>query len=208
MDLFGQFYAGSCTAALEHFCDKHWPCSFVSRKGRACVNVKSSHNAKGHQSANGKIISTGRYGSTFSAQSFSGKWKAMIKDQLQQMESQLVEKKLNTVRAQYGTDNAMAYHLHRRRIGAFYCSFQGFTASNFRSLTTCLSCIMEVPQHPLQCGHILCTACIKAYGRPNDRNSVIMDFCPLNTTPANKHRPWPVHFKPDYAGVRILTLDG
>ena len=203
VDLFDQFYASSCTAALEHFCDRYWPCDF-SKKGKHCVNVKSSHSTKGHQSVNGKIISAGQYISEFSSQKFSIKWKIMIKGHLQQVERQLAEEKSNKFQASFGADDKMAYDLHRRRMEYFYRSFENFNAAHFSSLTTCFSCLMEVPQNPLQCGHVLCTACIRAYGRPNDRNSVIMDFCPLHASRMN----WIVHFKPEYAGVRILSLDG
>lgn len=207
-DLFDQFYAGSCTVALEHFCDKYWPCSFVSKKGKPCVNVKSSHSAKGHQNARGKIISAGKYKSQFSSSQFSPMWKNMIKDHLQRMERQFAERKSTKLTASYSGDDATAYDLHRRRIESFYSSFEHFTALSFNSLTTCYSCLMEVPQHPLRCGHTLCTACIRAYGRPNDRISVLMDYCPMHANTTRNKRSWIVHFKPDYAGVRVLTLDG
>ena len=102
----------------------------------------------------------------------------------------------------------MAYDLHQARTEGFYKSFEDCNAFSFGSLTTCFSCLMEVPQHPLQCGHTLCTACIKAYGRRNDRNSALIDFCPLHMSATSNERAWIVHFKPDYAGVRVLTLDG
>lgn len=207
--LFDQFYASACTAALEHFCDKYWPCSFVSRKGKPCVNVKSSHSAKGHQSAKGKIFSSGNYVSQFSSFYFRHKWQNMIKDHLHQAERQFVERKSSKLPAFTSDDDAIAYDLHRERMETFFSrSFEHFDAGDFGSLTTCFSCLMEVPQHPLQCGHILCTACIRAHGRPNDRHSVLMDYCPLHTSMTRNTRPWLVNFKPDYAGVRVLTLDG
>lgn len=183
----------------------------MSKKGKACVNRKSSHTSKGHQSANGKIISSGYYTSGFSSFSFSDTWKASIKYELQKIEQEF-DKKRNAVlpvqRAPLtANDSCLAYSLHRTQMGHFYLFFDGYTASNFISLTTCFSCLMEVPEHPLQCGHVLCTTCIKAYGHSNDRNSVIMDMCPLHPSQTFL-KPWILHFKPDYAGVRILTLDG
>ena len=210
MDWFDQYYAGSCAAALEHFCDKFWPCSFVSRKGKRCVNMKSSHGAKGHQSAEGKVISTGNYLSHFSPAKFSATWQTWIKEQLAALEAHQTDKTFvgSSSYAAYRSSDAMAYELHRQRLEIFYRSFSGFTASSFLSLTTCYSCLMEVPQHPLQCGHTLCIACIKAYGKPNDRNSVLMNHCPLHTSGMRNRQPWIVYFKPEYAGVRVLTLDG
>ena len=211
LDLFDKFYVNSCTAALEHFCDKFWPCSFVSKKGKACVNFKYSHATKGHQSANGKVISSGNYISPFSSFKFSDTWAGHIKRRLQRIEHEFNERRNailpNRDNSLTDKDTSLAYKLHLKHMEQFYRSFEGFTASNFISLTTCLSCLMEVPEHPLQCGHVICTMCIKAYGRPHDRNSVTMDFCPLESSRIWA-RPWTLHFKPDYAGVRILTLDG
>ena len=212
MDLFDRFYANSCAAALEHFCDKYWRCSFVSKKGKACVNLKSSHSSKGHQCANGKIISSGYYISgDFSSFLFSDKWKAFIKYELQKIEREFEERRNAVLPGQRApltaSDSCLAYSLHRTHMERFYRSYDGYTASNFISLTTCFSCLMEVPEHPLQCGHVLCTPCIKAHGHANDRNSIIMYMCPLHSSHTFR-KPWILHFKPDYAGVRILTLDG
>lgn len=205
--LFNQHYSPACSAALEHFCDRFWPCNFVSRKGKACVNVKSSHTAKGHQSAEGKVIGSGGYSSRFSSKNFSPQWLNIISDLLQQQEEQVQANKAYNYR-DTSLDDAIPYALHRTRLARFYTSFDGFTATSFQSLTSCFSCLMEVPQHPLQCGHTLCANCIRAYGRVQDRNSVVMDYCPLHERDTRKSPSWVVHFKPDFAGVRILTLDG
>ena len=136
----------------------------------------------------------------------------MIKEHLGRIEYLFAEKKSSKFPAtpeSYSSDNAIAYDLHRENMDSFFRgSFENFTAYSFCSLTTCFSCLLEVPQHPLQCGHTLCTACIRAYGRPNDRNSVLMDSCPLHARTTRGKASWIVHFKPDYAGVRVLSLDG
>lgn len=211
MDLFDKFYANSCVAALEYFCDRYWPCSFVSKKGKACVNVKSSHNAKGHQTAQGKIFSSGRYVSAFSSSNFSDKWKIFLKKRLQEIEAEFQEKRNATVPRNDSpltvNDRILAYDLHKRCMGDFFRSYHGYNALKFISLTTCYCCLMEVPEHPLQCGHVLCTTCIKAYGHQHDSHSTYMNYCPLHWK-QRFDRPWIIHFKPDYAGVRILTLDG
>ena len=172
------------------------------------MNVRSSHSAKGHQNAKGKVISQGNYTSQFSSSSFRLRWQSMIKDHLQRMEHALAEEKSRRFRASYSGYEEMAYDLHRGRMESFYQSFEHYTANSFSSLTTCFSCLMEVPQHPLQCGYTLCTACIRAYGRQNDRNSVLVDYCPLHVNSTRNMCSWTVQFKPDYAGVRVLTLDG
>lgn len=177
--LFNQHYSPACSAALEHFCDRFWPCNFVSRRGKACVNVKSSHTAKGHQSVEGKVIGTGSYSSKFSSREFSPKWLNVISDLLQHLERGFQAKNAYGYR-DATSDDTTAYAMHRNRLAHFYRSFDGFDATSFQSLTSCFSCLMEVPQHPLQCGHTLCADCIRAYGRVHNRISVVMDYCPLH----------------------------
>ena len=175
------------------------------------MNVKSSHAAKGHQTAHGKIISFGDYLSTFSCFNFSEQWKIFIKKRLQEIETEFQEKRNATVPRDDNpltvNDRTLAYDLHKGCMGRFFRSYDGYNALRFINLTTCYCCLMEVPEHPLQCGHVLCTGCIKAYGYQHDSHSMLMDYCPLHCN-EKFDRPWIIHFKPDYAGVRILTLDG
>ena len=211
LDLFDKFYARSCLTALELFCDRWWPCSFVSRKGKACVIVRSSHTAKGHQNARGKIISSGPYESAFSSFSFSDTWIDFLKVSLQRIEQNFQEKRNATVPKKDNpltvNDRILAYDLHKGLMGSFFCSYEGYNASAFLSLTTCFCCLMEVPVHPLRCSHVLCTQCVKAYGVQHDSHSMLMNYCPLHSNQPFD-RAWIIHFKPDYAGVRILSLDG
>lgn len=165
--------------------------------------MKSSHT-KGHQNSSGKIILAGTYEPESPSVS-TETWQNWIRDSLTEL---------------YNHPTRMADELHRERLGHFYSILRSktATATSITSLTTCLNCLMEVPQHPLQCGHTLCTPCVKAYGRhpidpnsndPNssDPNSFVMDYCPLHDSTFNK-QSWTVRFKPEYAGVRCLTLDG
>ena len=175
------------------------------------MNVKSSHTAKGHQTARGRIISSGPYESAFSSFNFSDQWKIFLKNRLQEIEAEFQEKRNATVPKKDDpltvNDRILAYDLHKKCMGRFFRSYEGYNALKFISLTTCYCCLMEVPEHPLQCGHVLCTGCIKAYGYQHDSHTMLMDYCPLHST-QRFDRPWVIHFKPDYAGVRILTLDG
>lgn len=175
------------------------------------MNVRSSHTAKGHQTAVGKIISSGPYESTFSWFYFSDQWKFFLKNRLQEIEAEFQEKRNATVPKKDNplsvNDRILAYDLHKKCMGRFFSSYEGYSALNIVSLTSCYCCLMEVPEHPLQCGHVLCTGCIKAYGYQYDSHSMHMDYCPLHPT-QRFDRPWIIHFKPNYAGVRILTLDG
>ncbi|KAL1622899.1 hypothetical protein SLS56_008580 [Neofusicoccum ribis] len=59
-------YLEHLDAALENFCNSHWPCEFVKPgTGARCVNVRSGH-AKGHQRKDGKVLAVGEYISSIS----------------------------------------------------------------------------------------------------------------------------------------------
>ena len=175
-----------------------------------CVNSKSSHAAKGHQSPYGRIV-YGDYESAFTCFDFSDQWKIFLKKRLQEIEAEFQEKRNATLPRNdspvSANDRILAYELHKQYMGDFFRSYKGHNASSFISLTTCYCCLMEVPEHPLQCRHVLCTGCIKAYGYQHDSHSMYMDYCPLHWS-EKFDRPWIIHFKPEYAGVRILSLDG
>lgn len=61
-DTIFPLYLEHLDAALENFCESHWPREHVDLDtGSRCVNVKSGHGEKGHQNANGKIFADGPY---------------------------------------------------------------------------------------------------------------------------------------------------
>jgi len=66
---------------------------------------------------------------------------------------------------------------------------------------------MDVPEHPLPCGHVLCTACVKAYGT-QAKSTVSLPYCPLHREATRWAKPALIKFKPAGAGVRVLALDG
>lgn len=90
------------------------------------------------------------------------------------------------------------FHLHTVKAGA----------ESFISHSTCFSCLFEPPEHPLPCGHVLCTSCLRAYGRVTEKNVVELDGCPIEYLSMPRHQTWKVVMKPPDAGIRVLTLDG
>src|SRR5213083_1251612 len=70
-------YMEHCDDALDDFCDRHWPCEYVSAGGR-CVNVRSGHNTKGHQLRNGRVLAVEAYISSFSPESFRATFRDLI----------------------------------------------------------------------------------------------------------------------------------
>lgn len=190
--------------ALVDFCELYWPCDFENERGR-CINVISRHTSKGHQNDNGKIIGAGNYQSSFSYVHYRAEWKQHLVKKIHNLQTIAQSSQQGSV------PNAMDYiHLHGRNIAKFY---QGLgSAAKFVSHATCFCCLMEVPEHPLPCGHVLCSNCVKSFGRCVSSKTVYrLDSCPLHPEVQYEDmllRPCFVRFKPEYAGTRILSLDG
>jgi hypothetical protein len=98
--------------------------------------------------------------------------------------------------------------IHRVHAETFYQGLGG--AERFVSHQTCYCCLRELAENPLPCGHVLCTPCIKSYGKPNANlpYSYVMTSCPIHQSNTVFPTNFSVSFKPPLAGVRILSLDG
>ncbi|KAL8689851.1 MAG: hypothetical protein Q9218_004571 [Villophora microphyllina] len=199
-------YLEHIEAALENFCDRHWPCEYIKPGGGArCVNVRSGHGSKGHQLKNGKVLAVGNYMSHFSFENYRETFAFDVYSQLRESLSLLHEKMHDSremeanVAAEIHASTVMKhFHLHTVRAGA----------DSFVSHSTCFSCLFEPPEHPLPCGHVLCTSCLRAYGRTTEEYVVELDDCPIESISKPRHQTWKVVMKPPDAGIRVLTLDG
>jgi hypothetical protein len=194
-----------CKSAVDQFCDMLLPCSYRDYKGRSCVNVHSRHSQKGHQDERGKIIEQGTYHSSFSRDSYI-KWQELLRKDLTAADRRLQEKRHSTGASQVRISEVDdAFELHQQcHVMPF---FRG-KARKYISLATCYCCLMHVPEHPLTCGHVLCTDCVKNYGENIQNFVVVMNSCPLHPNETKDMRSGVVYFKPDFAGVRVLSLDG
>lgn len=98
--------------------------------------------------------------------------------------------------------------IHLINVNSFYHRVGG--AQRFVSHSTCFCCLRELAEHPLPCGHVLCTPCIKGYGKPHSElsGSYTVATCPLHDFDAVFRVPAEILFKPPLAGVRVLALDG
>ena len=184
---------------LDDFCEKVWPCEFVSANGR-CVNVKAGH-VKGHQLSGGEILAAGDYYTNFTAE----KHRETFRNDIFSTLSELLSKLTNHNRTLREGEHQAAANLHESEIlGPFYRHLGG--AQNFMSHSTCLCCLISPAQHCLPCGHVICTRCVMDFG--DSRNdSVEMKFCPLHRSETDHHRQT-ISLKPENAGVRVLCLDG
>jgi hypothetical protein len=209
--LFRKFYVPFCEAAFQHISNTCLPCSYVGR-GKACVNVRLNHS-KGHQDAQGKIIAAGDF------QVDSTEEIVACQTWINELDNELcsIENKLSTElerRRSQSSDSGQvrtldfrnALEQHEKLLERFY-SNPSLAPNNF-SLSTCFCCLLEVPQHPLPCGHLLCAACVKDFGQHIDGTTTLIEQCPLHPADAQNVSSTLVHHKPDFAGTRILALDG
>ena len=191
-----------CEQAFSDFCDRHWTCNF-SLKNERCVNVNFGHISKGHQNREGKVIASGGFRPSFHYIRDLGSW-------IQGLEREIVQIQENRDKALLSEPDLNAEEitsrLHVDNINNFYT--QMGSASNFISHSTCFCCLREIPVHPLSCEHVLCTPCVRSYGKPDKRGSIKISECPIGGVEERWLEPCLVQFKPPLAGVRILCLDG
>lgn len=193
--------------ALENFCDRHWPCEYIKPSGGArCVNVRSGHGAKGHQTKDGKVIAVGDYVSTFSFEANQEEFRCNVYYRLKEL--------LDLLRGRVKEgeqDEQSAAQIHRHDVMPHFYQYAtkgGQAAESYNSHTACFCCLFEAPEHVLSCGHILCTPCLRAYGDSNGTVMVDIYECPIHSGTARRWQNSRFYLKPKTAGIRILTLDG
>ena len=202
-----RYYQGYCEDALDDFCALFWPCEFENRAGR-CVNVREAHS-KGHQNEKGKIINAGDYVSRFSFEGYREKWLMSVLQMIKPLQDRLARRLLPQSKIKEKDEVTVQ---HGGILQGFYQILGD--ATNFISHSTCFCCLREMPEHPLPCGHVLCTPCAQASWIPpegkervQEKHLLKMNHCPLHLS-YKFTSPWMLKFKPDLAGVRILSLDG
>lgn len=187
----------------------HWPCRFdlkspsASEEQSRCCNVKSGHSPKGHQNSLGAVIGPGAYETDFDPTVFGSEWVEIIQANLTGLQNATFQlgRKLPG-----RTDAEIAALLHRQRVNDFYNSLGN--VAEFVSHSACFSCLRELPECPLPCGHVLCLPCVQAYGRKPSRTKIELTRCPLHVQDIISDPPWVITTKPPHAGVRVLCLDG
>ncbi|KAI1446662.1 FabD/lysophospholipase-like protein [Annulohypoxylon stygium] len=203
IQLLDDAYVEFCRLALEEFADFYSRCTFTNYKYGRCCNVKVGHNPKGHQSENGKIIGQGDYRSNFDHHEYAPKWIDKIKAKLEELHHNFVGRKYELL--EYPELN-IAAEVHEKSISEFYRTVGN--AGRFKSHTACFSCLRELPEHPLPCGHVLCLPCVKTYGVSVSKTTIEIQHCPLHPRETYWEPPKTVMVKPAFAGTRILCLDG
>lgn len=196
-------YLEHLDAALENFCNSHWPCEFVKPgTGVRCVNVRNGH-AKGHQKKDGKVLAVGDYASAFCFRDYHEQFQRNVFLNLKDLQTLLHKQVVNNE----PEEKAVA-EIHRNTVLASFFRRRGSEGNNFHSHTACFCCLFELPKHSLPCGHIICTSCAKIYGFNSGKNELWIHGCPLCHSGNNQPDSCRIYLKPRMAGVRVLTLDG
>jgi len=169
-----------------------------------CVNVRSGHGSKGHQLKDGRVFAVGGYLSDFSFKSYRKEFQNKVYFRLQDLLKLLADcTNKGEIR------NIAAARIHRDdALSLFYGNGTKEDARAFQSHSVCFCCLFETPEHALPCGHVLCTPCVKSYGRVKSNNLIEMHECPLEINTPGRCLSLTLCLKPEAAGVRILTLDG
>ena len=190
-------------AALGKFCDFWWPCEYIYR-GRRCVNTKEGH-AKGHQDARARPFGNGEYQSGFNAHIYRPTWHLHLRSTLSNTEKLM--KPNSPIRPSHrkSTEQVEASKIHLHNMSLFYHALGG--AERFLSNATCLSCLGDMPGHPLICGHVICSQCVRTFGRATSDFTFRLKCCPLHYN-IEWGREVHISLKPHLAGVRVLSLDG
>ncbi|KAF1956454.1 hypothetical protein CC80DRAFT_516035 [Byssothecium circinans] len=205
-DIFPQ-YLPHIEAALENFCEKHWPCEYTHpNKGLRCVNVRSGHGSKGHQLKDGKVFAVGGYVSRWSFETLQEEFSCNTYFRFEEL-LQLLKSRIGP----FDDEQRIAAAIHKDDVMTyFYRHVSGDgRPERYNSHTVCFCCLCEPPEHALPCGHVLCSQCIRTYGQQRSKMEIELQGCPLETMQTNPmYQSWRFHLKPESAGVRILTLDG
>ncbi|KIW97974.1 uncharacterized protein Z519_01558 [Cladophialophora bantiana CBS 173.52] len=217
IDYFAKNYAPFCRTALYRFCNDIMSCEYASKKIPHCCNVKSAHD-KGHQNEKGKR-EIGPYRSSLMASLYEKVWIKKIEDNLKALNSTFI-KELSTrypfqgqartnlsdnQEVSISTDIKLVSRLHEEKLAEFFSS-QIKSSRDFISCVSCFRCLMATPEYALECGHILCGSCIREHGEEQDDLITLVGSCPLHR--GKRSMNWKILKKPEFAGLRILCLDG
>jgi hypothetical protein len=165
-------YIEHLDAALENFCDRHWPCEFKASGGQ-CVNVRSGHGSKGHQLKSGKVLAVGEYESSFCFQWHQWRFRYDVYYRL----DGLLRMLHNRITERQESEESAAAAIHREFVlRNFYrhtCNAAAVADSQpFICHSACFSCLFNPPEHPLPCGHVYVPHVLK-HSALNDRHEEI-----------------------------------
>lgn len=224
--IFAQ-YVPQIDAALKEFGDRYWPCEFYvkgpmpphlqahlnnlafQQQMRAatvilrCANVRSGHAAKGHQLTDGRVFARGSYESNFSFESH----RKQILDDIYISFHHSMNKLAQASRQGIQQLDAAAIIHRDDALASYYPPGEDGEPVGLRYTAFCICCLIGTPEALLPCGHMLCRACIQAYGRRKGHVVVDVLECPLEVNQTTRPQPRAIYLRPEAAGVRVLALN-
>ncbi|EMC99209.1 hypothetical protein BAUCODRAFT_146182 [Baudoinia panamericana UAMH 10762] len=190
--------------ALENFCLHHWPCEYISNKAGRCGNVRSGHDAKGHQLSSGKLLAAGAYQSKF----FFEGYQHSFRDNTFHLLVAL-QRRVRALEQDGMSEEMAAAEVHKNHVLPLFLEHASRAEPReFVSHTVCFCCLFDPPEHALPCGHIICTRCLTLYGHVHSKRFVEIHECPMERRARRFRNVWQIELFPPSCGVRILTLDG
>lgn len=146
--------------------------------------------------------------SSFEAKSYESEWIESLQSRLKELEGDFDAHRTWRVdprdRIRFAmTDARAAVGLHSEALIEFFS--RSSSGQQCFSNSTCFGCLMAIPETPLPCGHAFCKSCISEHGETSNDLATYLKHCPLHP---QETFDWEVQQKPEFAGIRILTLDG
>jgi predicted acylesterase/phospholipase RssA len=199
-DVFVPYYQPSLERMLKTFCSDHLMCSFADRSSRTCIGTQLSHGTE-HRTLDGRIIGSGQYIASITANSYLPQWISFLKRRLDMYEKDYLEAVNEEPEI---LTQRLASELHIEQMN--YSFNKLGSARPFISHESCYGCLVNIPQHPLPCGHVLCDNCVRDCGT-RGHGKIKLEYCPLHTH-TSFEPPWEITQKIDHVGIRTLCLDG
>jgi len=206
-------YVGQLREACTLLYNDHWPCEFSTPNGTRCVNLVNRHSAKGHQAPNGSVIGIGEHECLTPLKKLVDDFTRTVYFCLSDLLSNL--DKIHP-RGDGLSRTEAAAGVHRNMVLSSFVSHiaiksgksnQEASHTLLHSHTACFCCLFEQAENCLPCGHVVCTSCIRIYGKGPDNNVGIMG-CPFERSDNRWNGSHFIRLQPRTAGVRVMSLDG
>ena len=200
-------YQDMLNQAMKVFFDEEWPCEARHpRSGERCIIMRTRHDTKGHQLANGRV-----WGGAYTAEQDANPEPVFVDgvyDIFVKLYQALMERRRTRGLSGAVEEKQVAFQNHLRLIIQELCPFFR-EEEQLLSYHVCLCCLFEVPVHSLLCGHIICDQCFAASGILVREHVLGLNSCPICFKTWDQGRTHvEILRKPAPTGLRILTLDG
>ncbi|KAK4141483.1 uncharacterized protein C8A04DRAFT_14074 [Dichotomopilus funicola] len=212
-NVFRQEIRDTCSKAIELFIQNHAKCVYYDTANGRCVNIRSGHSI-GHQNASGFLMKNGDFvGPTFDQKSFIATIRQKVEDALYDTLHN------NETDARHKDLRRLAAKEHGKNLKILRDSFTKVQLEKSDPFTNsganmCFGCLFGRPEYKLPCGHRICSNCIADFDhKPAEKDypgHVRHHECILCGASSASLEGYPVDTKilPDFAGLRILSIDG